>query len=256
MKLYRETLGTGPQLVLLHGWGLHTGIWTPLLDALAPRYTLTLIDLPGHGRSRGITMQDAANTVRQLLEIAPPRANWLGWSLGGMLALKLAATAPERVESLLMIAALPSFVARCDWPFGMNGEVLAGFAEQLATDFDATLLRFLSLQMRGVSNSKALLRDMRTELARYGKPDASALRAGLAILQNEDLRPSLATLQMPARLILGERDTLVATQAGRQLAEATGIGMDVIAGAGHVPFLSHPQAFNVAVNSFLPGQSA
>ncbi|NNG13616.1 MAG: alpha/beta fold hydrolase, partial [Gammaproteobacteria bacterium] len=51
MKLYSETIGHGPDLVLLHGWGAHSGVWAGMREALAENFSVTCIDLPGHGRS-------------------------------------------------------------------------------------------------------------------------------------------------------------------------------------------------------------
>ena len=50
--MHIETLGSGPSLVLLHGWALHGGVFAPLVQRLSDRYTLHLVDLPGHGHSR------------------------------------------------------------------------------------------------------------------------------------------------------------------------------------------------------------
>jgi pimeloyl-[acyl-carrier protein] methyl ester esterase len=253
MSLYTETVGSGPALVLLHGWGLHAGVWASVIDRLAQEHTLTLIDLPGHGRSRDAVMTGADSVVEQLLEVAPSNAVWAGWSLGGMLALQLAATAPDRVKGLIMVAALPSFVERNDWPFGMPREVFAGFAGQLETDFDATLLRFLSLQTRGVENARELLRQLREELGRYGAPEPRTLHAGLLILGDSDLRTELRDLSVPVQMIMGERDTLVDWQGTRQLQTHSALAVEVIPGAGHAPFLSHADSFCRAVSRFTKG---
>ena len=52
MSLHVEVAGDGPPLVLLHGWAMHGGVFAPLVERLAPRFTLHLVDLPGHGHSR------------------------------------------------------------------------------------------------------------------------------------------------------------------------------------------------------------
>ena len=52
MSLYAERLGSGPELVLVHGWGLHGGIWAGLAQRLAQRFRVTVVDLPGHAGSR------------------------------------------------------------------------------------------------------------------------------------------------------------------------------------------------------------
>ena len=81
MSLHVQTLGDGPELVLLHGWGMNLGVWEPLLPILQSRYRLTLIELPGHGESP--LPDDADNLdawVQACLEVAPSWATWLGWS--------------------------------------------------------------------------------------------------------------------------------------------------------------------------------
>ncbi|MBP9131466.1 MAG: alpha/beta fold hydrolase, partial [Steroidobacteraceae bacterium] len=93
--LHVEIRGTGPDLVLLHGWALHGGMWGPWLDELGRRARLHLIDLPGHGRS---AWPAGASTLRDLARAVSPHvpngAAVLGWSLGGMVALELARSRP------------------------------------------------------------------------------------------------------------------------------------------------------------------
>ncbi len=78
--LYSHTLGSGPDVVLLHGWGMHSGVWEDVVEGLLDHHRVTLLDLPGHGYSRasgsGHTLDDLAAAV---LAIAPPRAAWVGW---------------------------------------------------------------------------------------------------------------------------------------------------------------------------------
>lgn len=120
MSLHVETRGeSGAELVLLHGWGLASEIWEPLLPQLTEHYRLTLIDLPGLGRSPSLALMEREQVVDALLARAPSRALWLGWSLGGSLALAAAARAPERVSGLMLLAATPCFVQRDAWPWAM-----------------------------------------------------------------------------------------------------------------------------------------
>ena len=51
MTVHIETVGRGAPLILLHGWAMHSGLWTPLLSPLANHFQLHLVDLPGHGHS-------------------------------------------------------------------------------------------------------------------------------------------------------------------------------------------------------------
>ena len=93
---------------------------------------------------------------------------------------------------------------------------------------------------------------MRGLLFEHGEPDHAALRGGLRILREADLRGSLARIDCPALVLLGERDTLVPIAAGEALAAALPHGtLRLMPGAGHAPFLSHPEAFAEAVSDFL-----
>ena len=72
--MHIEIHGDGPDLVLIHGWAMHGGIFAPLLDALAARFRVHLVDLPGHGCSRDEARFDVADSARHLAA-ATPRAN-------------------------------------------------------------------------------------------------------------------------------------------------------------------------------------
>jgi len=242
--------GDGPDLVLLHGWGLHGGVWSPVLPRLATHHRVTCIDLPGHGLSPG-RLGDVEQAAATVLAAAPPAAAWIGWSLGGMVAAAAAAQAPERVTRLLLVASNPSFVRRPDWPAAMAPETLAAFAEGLAADFEATLTRFLSLQFRGVKGAGDTLRGLRAELAAR-PPAPESLRDGLAILAGADLRAAVAGYPGRVAAVLGALDTLVPSGvAGSLAALRPDMTITTLAGAGHAPFLTHPGHFLEAVEAWL-----
>src|SRR6185437_12924270 len=74
-SLYMETQGQGPELLLLHGWGLHGGIWDTLVPKLAPHLRITRVDLPGHGRSRDVPMPHSLTELAlQIMAAVPPGA--------------------------------------------------------------------------------------------------------------------------------------------------------------------------------------
>lgn len=250
MQLHCRRVGQGPDLVLLHGWGLHAGIWEPVIESLSARFRLHLYDLPGHGRSasaQGFTLE---SVCAALAESAPAQAHWLGWSLGGMVALAFAALHPQRVARLALAASNPQFVASEDWPQAMAPEVLADFARALREDYAATLNRFLGLVARGAPDN-AVLRRLRQEVKAAPAPTLEGLRSGLEILRAADLRRQLVELPMPTLLLAGTRDTLVPVAALRDLAERyPQLRLQEFAQAGHAPFISHPQAFVAALVEF------
>ena len=146
MRLFLQTQGSGPDIVLLHGWGLHSGIWADVATALAPHNRVTRIDLPGHGRNAGTAMAEHLSAVAaQIAAVAPAPAIWIGWSLGGLIALQLALSAPAAVRGLVVVAGSPRFVRDTDWPYAVEDAVLQQFARSLDEDYAATLGRFLAL---------------------------------------------------------------------------------------------------------------
>jgi len=254
MNLHVQGLGSGSDLVMLHGWGLHGGVFSPLAQQLASRYRISLIDMPGHGRSPPPQHTlDLAALTAAVAAAAPSRAIWLGWSLGGLVATQLALTMPQRVEKLILVNSSPRFVTAEDWPWAMDPAVLAGFARALQEDYHDTLERFMSLQLAaGRTADRQILRQLRGMLAQFPMPAAQALHAGLVILGSADLRPLVPTLRPPTLFILGERDRLVPPGIGplvKQLIPAARI--DTIADAAHVPFLSHPREFLASFTAFL-----
>jgi malonyl-CoA O-methyltransferase len=251
--LHVEIRGAGPDVVLLHGWALHGGMWGPWVDELSRRARLHFIDLPGHGRSR---WPEGAATLRDLARAVSPHvpqgAAVLGWSLGGMVALELARSRPGDLAALVLIATTPCFLAREDWPAGMNPGVLDGFAAGLAGDYRRTLSNFLALQTWGDENATQALRSLRANLDSHGEPDPQALAAGLGILRTADLRDALPTITTPSLVIAGEHDRITPVAAGRELASRLPSARFVeVPKAGHAPFLSHPEEVRREVESFL-----
>lgn len=254
MILHVVQQGAGPDLVLLHGWGFHSGVWFPLAERLAAHFRVTLVDLPGHGQSDPLPPAQAGRlsaVAEAVMRVAPPRAFWLGWSLGGLVALQAAVHYPRQVHKLVLVATTPRFVAASDWPCAVAPEVLAGFAKALQKDLKGTLKRFAWLQARGAEGARGVVRDL---LAPLNLPHGSSegLAAGLALLRDSDLRLNLAAVGSPTLMIMGQHDTLVPAKVGDWMSVHLPRGrVRIIPGAGHAPFLSHHQAFWDMLKSFL-----
>ncbi|HET7831893.1 MAG TPA: pimeloyl-ACP methyl ester esterase BioH [Gallionella sp.] len=265
MSLRVESHGNGAPLLLIHGWGMHGGMWGDLVPQLAQQFRVHVVDLPGHGLSAGQTLlrhgdDGAAATADQLLDavvdelsaqFATP-LNVCGWSLGGLVALRWALRQPQQVKRLVLLASTPCFVQRPDWPCAMASETLAEFAEALQQNYAQTLRRFLALQVRGSEYERELLATLRATLFARGEPDSAALQAGLALLRDCDLRGALSEVEQPVLVIAGERDTLTPLRAAQYLAQqAANAQLAVIHGAAHAPFLSHPAEVMEHLKNFL-----
>jgi pimeloyl-[acyl-carrier protein] methyl ester esterase len=252
MTLFHEIRGQGPALVLLHGWAMHAGIFAPLVQRLEREFTLHLVDLPGHGRSRDaglpLTLDRAAAAVA---DVVPDSAIWLGWSLGGLVALQAAAAVPSRLRGLVMVAASPRFVRSSDWPQGMENAVFRTFASELQRDYRGTLDRFLMLEAQGSEKMRDELRLLRAEAFAHGEPHTDVLCDGLELLEESDLRAALPTLAMPSLWIAGRRDRLVSPAAMQSAADvAPGARFHQVSSGGHAPFLTQADEVADAVRVF------
>jgi pimeloyl-[acyl-carrier protein] methyl ester esterase len=252
MSLQVETRGSGAALLLIHGWGMHGGMWGPVAEQLAKSHRVHLLDLPGHGGSAACTPYALDSLVQQLSAQFAEPLTVVGWSLGGQLALRWAQLHPAQVQKLVLVATTPCFVQQEGWSCAMAADTLQEFAASLLQNHALTLKRFLALQLRGSENERELLLDLRARLFANGEPDIAALQGGLEILRDTDLRDQLAHITQATLLIAGERDTLTPKAASEYMAQAmSDARLEVIAGAAHAPFLSHPQLFMQHLTSFL-----
>lgn len=241
---YRSTAANPdavPELVLLHGWGLHSIVWDGLMPALLERFQVTVVDLPGMGQSPNpngeYTLEFIAEWVAKIL---PSQCHLLGWSLGGQVALKLAEQFPDKVRSVIGLCGNPKFVASEHWP-GLPDALLARFAEMYEEDREGTLVRFLALNCKDAPTIREDTRQLKDILYFCGLPDPRALRGGLTILREADLSGLLATLTVPVAFLFGEHDNLVPQALSEHLAKNfPQIPQQVMPEVSHVPFISAP----------------
>ena len=261
MSVQVESSGRGPPLVLLHGWAMHSGVWLPLLPRLTEHHRVHCVDLPGHGYSAPVApyaiaaLADAvAGAIAALPDLAHGSPTVLGWSLGGTIALEWARTRPGSVRALVLTASTACFVRRPDWPHAMAPTTLAQFSDEFAVSYRRTLLRFLTLQVQGSEHGRGALAQLRSHLFDRGEPDPAILRAALGLLATTDMRTVVGAIATPTLVIGGERDTLVPSDALRWLAAVLPRArLEIIPGAAHAPFLSHPDAFVAALERFCDG---
>ncbi len=243
-RLHVETTGNGPDLVMLHGWAMHSGIWNSVAQRLAQRFRLHRIDLPGHGASRGATLDSLEDVTDIIAQYLPDTCIVCGWSLGGQIAIRLALRVPERVHRLVLVASTPCFVKRTDWPWGMEASTLTLFMENLARDYTQTLNRFLTLQVSGGTDQTRILAQLRSHILQHAQPEPQALQAGLQILLTSDLRTELKEIMQPVLLIHGQNDVITPIDAAnwmqQQLPQAQ---LKSFPHCGHAPFLSFPEPF-------------
>ncbi len=248
--MHIDIQGQGPDLVLIHGWAMHAGIFAPLVRELGGRFRLHLVDLPGHGaspeRDRPLDLADGARRIAA----ATPPAMWIGWSLGGLVALEAALTRPGQVQALGLIASSPRFVVGADWPHGVEHAVFTQFGAGLERDYHRTIERFLALEAHGSDHAQAELRALKAEVFARGEPALPVLRDGLDILDRSDYRARLAGLAMPSLWLAGRRDRLIPHAAMQWGAAHSPRGVYREFSAGHAPFIGHPREIAATIAHF------
>ncbi len=252
LKPFVNISGQGSAIALLHGWGLHGGIWETLVPKLAENYTVHNIDLPGFGYSPVYNGDyNLDYLVDSVADVLPEECVLLGWSLGGLVATKLAINYPEKIKKLITVSSNPSFVANDNWQ-GMKLDVLESFIGYLEEDYEGTLIRFLGIQTMGSKTQKDDLKMLKDTVFIHGQPSKKALRGGLQILKDNDLTEQLKQIKIPMLRLYGRLDALVpnkvcaAVDSLHQLSESK-----VYRKSAHAPFLSQFDEFYADLSQFI-----
>jgi pimeloyl-[acyl-carrier protein] methyl ester esterase len=255
LKPFCQVTGNGPALVLLHGWGLHGGIWETILPKLNQDFTVYTIDLPGFGRS---PIANTDYTLDYLVEsvnsVVPDSDSFylLGWSLGGLVAKAFSLQYPEKIKKLITVASSPCFVASDNWQHAMPIHILESFIGYLKDDYEGTLIRFLAIQTMGSETQKDDINQLKETVFIHGQPAPKALSGGLEILQQTNLLSELSQLTMPFLRIYGRLDSLVPVGVCENLEQQLPNSQSLIyKKAAHAPFLSSSDEFCIDIKKFL-----
>lgn len=253
--LFYQNKGQGENLILLHGWGFHSGIFNELSDELAKDFCVTLVDFPGFGQSPiadgDYDLQMLSNAI---LKIAPANAIYIGWSLGGLVATNIAQYHPNRVSKLINICSSPKFVADNDWP-GIAMKDLEIFSQGLITNYQTTLKNFILLQWHNSNLEYKKIQQLKTNLFQYGTPHIKALIGGLEILDSTDLRKKLSAINCPIQYILGQLDRIVPATVNNYINKLDPkINLKIIPKSSHAPFISNLTETTSHIKDFIYAQ--
>lgn len=259
LEFHVERTGSGPPLLLLHGFTGSSAEWAALLPALAPLRTVIAVDLIGHGRSSApadparYTMEHCVADVLALLDaLGLARADVLGYSMGGRVALHVAAAAPERVGSLILESSSPGLADAAERAArATSDDALADRIEREGLDWFvdhwAAIPLFASQQALPLAE-RAALRARRRQGSAQGY--ANSLR-GMGTGRQGSLWARLPTLGVPALLVSGALDqkyVAIHDQMAERLAETRHLS---VSGAGHTVHLEQREAFAQLVVGFL-----
>ncbi|MDP5255230.1 MULTISPECIES: pimeloyl-ACP methyl ester esterase BioH [unclassified Vibrio] len=250
-------MGQGPDLVLLHGWGMNAEVWSEIALPLSRHFRVHLVDLPGYGFSAGCPATDWQHLQSQLLAQAPDKAIWLGWSLGGLVVTQLALSVPERVSHAITVASSPRFSAlKAQRWRGIEPEVLAQFSQQLQSDFQQTIERFMALQAMGSRTAKRDVKTIKQAVLSRPTPCPESLAQGLDWLAKIDLREQLVNIKLPFLRLYGRLDGLVPKITATHVDQLHPSSESIIfAQSSHAPFITEPEEFYNTIIKFVQKNS-
>ena len=230
-RIYYETGGDGPALVLLHGLSGSSRWWRKNIFTLARDFRVYVIDLIGFGRSRGqpfILAETAGLIAAWMDSLDTERFHLVGHSMGGLVAAELAAQQPGRVDHLVLVDAAVV-------PAGRN---IVGSALRLLPALVYMPLDFLPVLVGDALRAGPL----------------TLLRASFAI-HRADITASLGQIAARTLIVWGEYDMLLPVSLGLALHQALpGSEFKVVRGAGHNPMWDRAAEFNRVVRDFLGGE--
>ena len=254
--LYYERMGSGPDVLLLHGWASSCQMWTALSDALSDRARGWAVDLPGFGHSRlpAHIRPDIDAHMHWVVEFCHQHSIRplvvIGHSMGGMLALKLAHAHPELVQRLILVC--PVVTGR----FVLNANEV--FASQLWLMISAKTRKFWSLiqsdSLAPVFSAPLYVdRKLHPRYVRdFQRTQWDAAMAALESIAQGTMQPHLALVKQPTLIVVGSRDFTVPPDEGRLAAQTMPHARLVeLEGVHHQPLDEAPDRFIPLVRDFV-----
>jgi pimeloyl-[acyl-carrier protein] methyl ester esterase len=250
-------------VVLLHGWGLNSGVWQTLITNLPTNFTdffhIITVDLPGFGANvnKIISPYSLVNICRHIDKTIEQPAIYLGWSLGGLVATEMALSFPDKVLGLITVASSPRFLEQRSneviddkvlntfiWP-GIKPQVLDSFHHQLHLDTEKTINGFLKLQAMGSPHVRQDIKEISRLVFQYDMANKNTLDESLKLLETSDYRSKLVEINQPFLRLYGSADSLVPKSVIKHITKLAEYNSEqyLFERASHAPFISHPEAF-------------
>ena len=259
VNLNVEVTGSGPPVLALHGFIGNLSTWTQFANEAQSEYTIVLVDLLGHGasdcpddpRRYGIE-RSVADLVAILDHLGLDRACWLGYSMGGRIALMAATLVPERCAAIVLEGASPGLADPEERAQrAQRDEALARSIEEEGLDQFVDYWERLPLFASQTRLSPKVRQSLRKQrLGNNPRGLAHTLRGAGAGVQ-PPVHEQLPHITIPVLCLIGEEDTKFRAIAEAMYRELPDGRISVIASAGHAPHLERPELFNRVVLDFL-----
>jgi pimeloyl-ACP methyl ester carboxylesterase len=245
-----QRAGSGPALVLLHGFSLDSRSWRPQIENFSDQFTVIAWDAPGAGQSQDppetFGIRDWADSLAGVLDDAGvQRAHIVGLSWGGLLAQEFYQQYRSRVISLVLADTYAGW--KGSLPSAVPEQRLEAAIRDSRLDADAFVRNYLP-GMFGDAADANVRRELGTIMADF---HPAGFRLMAKALATGDTRELLPTITVPTLLIWGDRDKRSPLQVGQTIRDVIpGARMATISGAGHLSNLERPSEFNRIVREF------
>jgi pimeloyl-ACP methyl ester carboxylesterase len=253
LNLCYRTLGEGPDVLFVHGWASSGRMWQAAMRALADRYRCWAVDLVGFGDSDKpangwYALPNYTATLHQFAETVGLRqAHVVGHSMGGMIALDLAAAYPALVRRLAVIN--PAVTGRIEFPLPPRLDIrprypllaLASRAWPAAAGF----------ALRYPVSAWTAFRGLLRRWEDWAKPTADSALGGIQAILDYDTTPLLPRILAPTLVMIGEHDPTISPSEGRLAAERIPNARLEVLPAGHQIFDERPREFLALLSAFL-----
>jgi len=257
IQLVFDDVGTGPAVVLIHGYPFNRSLWNEQVEALSGNYRVVTPDLRGFGESDAsegpATMNRMAQDVAKLMDqLGIDRAVIGGLSMGGYVALAFVKQFPSRVKALVLADTRP----QADTEEGKQTRVQQAekaLAEGVAGIADAMLPKLLTPET--VSKRPEVVKRVRDMMLKTKPQGAASALLGMA--EREDQSEFISTIDVPTMIVVGREDAITPLADSEMMhAKIQNSRLVVLDNAGHVSNLEQTEQFNDALMTFLESVAA
>lgn len=238
-------------ILLLTGWGATCAVWEPIIPALSDGCQINCVT-PTWLNDREIdgSLGNVDDYIKNLAATITRPTNIVAWSMGGLLAIKLAIRFPDTVENICFISSVPKFVCVDNENSGIDYQWFTQFLDQYQSQPLATLNKFLTLQVKNDASLRTCLRLLK-RACDFESYDLIECGFGLKLLQQLDLSDQLKALKCNTAFIHGSTDAVVNLQSVQYAADISNSPLSIISDAGHTPHVSQPDAVADIIKNFL-----
>ena len=227
-------------ILFIHGFGANSLVFEPVFRSLPKNYVSYFIDLPGFGKTKAIDKINIDSLALYIMDKYPRNSIVVAWSLGGLIAQKIALIEPNFIKQLIFISSTPRFVEDKNW-FGISKQFLFEFKKNLIKNKQKTLTNFIVLQTLGEKNQKQIVNFLKNISRENNQLNTNNLLDYLDVLEQIDHRDKIKNITIPMRFIYGSLDKIVSQKNIKFLPENA--KTIVLEEASHIAFLSNKPKF-------------